>query len=285
MGPVDSIIFWFRRDLRLQDNVGLYCALKKAQEMSAKVTALFIFDQDILSPLAKKNKQDVRVNFLYQAVIDLKMQLQKHNSDLLIEHGAPEKVFQKLFDNRTISTLYCDRDYEPSAILRDQKIEKICRQYQVSFETFKDQVIFEKSEILTDKKRSYTVFTPYKNKYLKQLALKDLKIIPSTRYLKFLSPKNKNTLGERYFAEKLLDYDLAANNGNWQWAAGTGCDAAPYFRVFNPLEQQKKFDPDFIYIKKWIPEYGTEQYIKPMIEHTFARQLALREYKKGLMQK
>lgn len=88
--------------------------------------------------------------------------------------------------------------------------------------------------------------------------------------------------GERYFAEKLYDYDLASNVGNWQWAAGTGCDAAPYFRIFNPTSQQEKFDPEFEYIKKWVPEFGTPDYIKPMVEHVFARERCLTEYKKGL---
>ncbi len=89
-------------------------------------------------------------------------------------------------------------------------------------------------------------------------------------------------IGEAYFAEKLIDYDLSANNGNWQWSAGTGCDSAPYFRVFNPEEQQKKFDPDFKYIKKWVPEFGTKDYPKPIAEHKFARLRALETYKKGL---
>ena len=91
-------------------------------------------------------------------------------------------------------------------------------------------------------------------------------------------------IGEAYFAEKLLDYDLAANNGNWQWSAGSGCDAAPYFRVFNPEEQQKKFDPDFVYVKKWVKEFGTSSYPKPMIDHKFARERALETYKKGLQE-
>jgi deoxyribodipyrimidine photo-lyase len=89
-------------------------------------------------------------------------------------------------------------------------------------------------------------------------------------------------IGEAYFAEKLLDYDLSANNGNWQWSAGSGCDATPYFRIFNLMEQQKKFDPDFIYIKRWVPEFGTNDYAEPMVEHKFARERALKAYKKGL---
>jgi deoxyribodipyrimidine photo-lyase len=88
--------------------------------------------------------------------------------------------------------------------------------------------------------------------------------------------------GEAYFAEKLLDFDLAANNGGWQWAAGSGCDAAPYFRIFNPYLQTKKFDPQLAYINKWIPELNELQYPKPIVDHEFARKRCLEVYKKGL---
>ena len=88
--------------------------------------------------------------------------------------------------------------------------------------------------------------------------------------------------GEAYFASKLLDYELSSNNGNWQWSAGTGCDAAPYFRIFNPSAQIKKFDKELEYIKRWIPEFGTSEYPEPMVEHKFARERALKEYKLGL---
>jgi len=88
--------------------------------------------------------------------------------------------------------------------------------------------------------------------------------------------------GEAYFAAKLNDFDLSANNGGWQWAAGSGCDAAPYFRVFNPAEQQKKFDPDFVYIKKWVPEFGTSKYPGPMVDHALARNRAITTYKNAL---
>lgn len=89
-------------------------------------------------------------------------------------------------------------------------------------------------------------------------------------------------LGEAYFAEKLLDFELASNTGGWQWAAGCGCDAAPYFRVFNPTSQQEKFDKDFNYIKKWVPEYGTSDYPNPIIDHKFARERVLARYKEAL---
>jgi deoxyribodipyrimidine photo-lyase len=89
-------------------------------------------------------------------------------------------------------------------------------------------------------------------------------------------------LGEAYFAGKLLDYELSSNNGNWQWAAGTGCDAAPYFRIFNPMEQLKRFDKDLEYVRRWIPELRTTEYNKPIIDHRFARNRALETYRKGL---
>jgi deoxyribodipyrimidine photo-lyase len=88
--------------------------------------------------------------------------------------------------------------------------------------------------------------------------------------------------GEAYFADKLLDFDLAANNGGWQWAAGSGCDAAPYFRVFNPTLQTEKFDPKFEYIKKWVPEFGTKEYPKPIVDHAYARERVLKVYKEAL---
>jgi deoxyribodipyrimidine photo-lyase len=88
--------------------------------------------------------------------------------------------------------------------------------------------------------------------------------------------------GEAWFAQKLLDYELASNNGGWQWAAGTGCDAAPYFRVFNPLLQTDKFDKDKRYIKKWVLEFNSDQYIKPIVDHKKARELANSVYKKAL---
>jgi deoxyribodipyrimidine photo-lyase len=89
-------------------------------------------------------------------------------------------------------------------------------------------------------------------------------------------------LGETYFAEKLLDFELASNSGGWQWAAGSGCDAAPYFRVFNPTSQQEKFDKNFSYIKQWVPEFGTPAYPLPIVEHKFARERAIERYKNAL---
>ena len=89
-------------------------------------------------------------------------------------------------------------------------------------------------------------------------------------------------LGEAYFAEKLLDFDLASNNGGWQWAAGSGCDAAPYFRIFNPYLQTEKFDSKLTYIKKWVPEFEKDSYPPPIVDHVFARKRCLEIYSKAL---
>ena len=426
-------LFWFRRDLRLFDNAGLFEALKH----ETNVLPVFIFDEDILKKLPEN---DLRVQFIFETVETLKKELQKKKCDLLVEIGKPLEVWKKLIEQYQVKAIYTNHDYEPYAIARDEKVEKLCAQNKIEFKTFKDQVIFEDKEVVTDQENPYTVYTPYKKKWLKalspfylksypvelyehnyakvkhtampslsQLGFKEQKFIfPSTEvsaavlknyaktrdipslengtsrlgmHLRFgtvsiremaregqkhsevwLSElvwrdffqqilfhfphvekasfrpqydkvawrseksefsrwKNGETgypmvdagmrelnetghmhnrvrmvtasfltkhllhywlEGERYFAEKLLDYDLAANNGNWQWAAGTGCDAAPYFRIFNPESQLERFDPKFEYVKKWVPEFGTAKYAKPMVEHKFARERALSEFKKGL---
>lgn len=427
-------LFWFRRDLRLNDNAGLYHALKNHSD----VLPMFIFDQAILDSLPSK---DLRVVFIHQTISELKAQLQQKGSDLLVQHGQPLSVYKKLLKNYKIQAVYANHDYEPSAVRRDEEIKKFCEANQIQFLTYKDQCIFEKKEIVTDQQKSYTVFTPYKKKWLNSLSPFYLKPYPNEKYeasyfkvkspSKMISLKEMNfedqnfqfpekkvsfkmlsdyvekrdfpylenatshlgihfrfgtisvrkavketlqkspawvseliwrdffmqvlwnfpqvektsfkpqfekvawrinpeefkrwcegktgypmvdagmrelnqtghmhnrvrmvvasfltkhlfmhwSLGERYFAEKLLDYDMAANNGNWQWAAGTGCDAAPYFRIFNPTSQFEKFDPEAKYVKKWVPEFGTEKYTKPMVEHTFARDRALENFKKAL---
>ncbi len=428
------IIFWFRRDLRLDDNAGLYYALKQ----NVSVLPLFIFDSDILDNLPKA---DARVTFIHQTLERLKSQLQALGSDLQVEIGKPKEVFAKLTQDLKIQDIYTNHDYEPYASTRDGEIRQMAEKNGIAFKTFKDQVIFEKSEVLNGSGENYVVFTPYKNKWLSQLNDFYLKSYPTLDYKNNFLPVQKAlimptlaalgfkispilfpseslnfakvlknygadrdfpakngtshlgihlrfgtisvrklaqiakkysdvylseiiwrdffmhilwhypnvlkksfrakyeninwrtnagqfeswccgetgyplvdagmrelnqtgfmhnrvrmvtasfltkhllmhwSLGERYFAEKLLDYDLAANNGNWQWAAGTGCDAAPYFRVFNPTAQLKKFDPDFEYVLKWVPEFQTTKYVNPIVEHEAARVRALATYKEGL---
>jgi deoxyribodipyrimidine photo-lyase len=427
-------IFWFRRDLRLDDNVGFYNALKSKNP----VLPLFIFDEDILDALPK---DDARLGFIYDTVQQMCSTLKEENeSSIAMFHGKPRSVFQELIKKYTIHTVFTNRDYEPYATKRDTEIEQLLIENNVEFETFKDQVIFEKNEVTKKDGLPYVVYTPYmkiwkekfktynldfnytssflknlvKNKELPNLSLSDIgfsksiqkienytvtpalienyedtrnfpaqdstsRLGPHLRFgtvsirkmiAKAISEKNEifwNELiwrefftqilwhfpdtskqsfkskydriewrnneeefkkwcdgetgypfvdagmrqlnqtgfmhnrirmlvgsflckhllidwrwGEAYFAEKLHDYEMASNVGNWQWVAGSGVDAAPYFRIFNPTTQIKKFDNDLEYIKKWVPEFQEFTYPKEMVDHKEARERCLQVYKEAL---
>lgn len=425
-------VFWFRRDLRLNDNHGLFEALKSSEN----VLPIFIFDKNILERLT--DKTDRRVSFIHQTLSQLKAELEKNGSSLLIIHDKPLVAFKKLVDLYHVSKVYTNHDYEPYAIKRDSEVEVFLKSNNIPFHTFKDQVIFERAEVIKSDGTPYTIFTPYSKIWKQKLNEKNLAPYPTQKYHSnyfktkaFHFPSltevgfeksegkipsstiNKNIIkkyhltrnfpsvngtsrlsihlrfgtisireltviakqfneqwlneliwreffmmilyhfpyvvkqsfkkkydniswrndesefkkwcdgktgfpivdagmrelnetgfmhnrvrmivasfltkhllidwrwGEAYFAEKLLDFELSSNNGNWQWAAGCGCDAAPYFRIFNPEEQTKRFDPEFKYIKKWIPNFTTD-YLPPIVEHEFARKRALEVYKKSL---
>jgi deoxyribodipyrimidine photo-lyase len=422
-------LFWFRRDLRLQDNAGLFHALKENKE----VLPIFIFDSEILDKLEDKN--DLRVAFIHQSLMLMQNQLGEMGSSLLVLHGNPVEIFKQF----TPKAIYTNHDYEPYAQQRDGLVKKILEEKGAAFKTYKDQVIFEKEEVMKDDGKPYTIFTPYSRKWKSKLEDSTLKSYPTEKHFdsfKKIAPlplpslsdigfsetnfsfperlvkqsiveqydkqrnfpaiagttklsvhlrfgtvsirklaqvalkKNETWLneliwrdfyhmilwnfphvitrafkpaydkiewrnnqkefaawcggktgypivdagmrelnatgfmhnrvrmitasfltkhllidwrwGEAYFAKKLLDFDLAANNGGWQWAASSGCDAAPYFRVFNPQLQTEKFDPKLEYIKKWVPEFGTEKYPKPIVEHKLARERVLKVYKEAL---
>lgn len=426
--------FWHRRDLRKFDNAGLYQALKNERD----VQPVFIFDWNILDQL--DDSKDARVKFIYEHIRRLKKEYQEAGSDLWVFYGKPENVWEELVREHNISTVYTNRDYEPYAKKRDQKLFDFFKKNDIVFKGYKDHVIFDKDEVLKDDGNPYVVFSPYAKKWREKLNDYFLKSYPVEKYftnlhqvevkqpllslyelgfkeLDFSYPskgvenqilknykekrdfpaaegtsrisvhlrfgtisirqlatkarelsgsylneliwrdfyqmiihhfphsaenafKEKYDLiewekneehfnawcegktgypivdagmrelnetgfmhnrvrmitasfltkhllldwrwGEAYFAKKLLDYELASNVGGWQWAAGSGCDAAPYFRVFNPYLQEKKFDKEFKYIKRWVPEINTEEYPDPIVEHKFARERALDRYKKGL---
>ena len=421
-------IFWFRRDLRLDDNHGLNQALKG----DFPVLPIFIFDENITDEL---DESDPRITFIYEQLSHMSAKLQNNNSSLYCKKGTPAHVWVRLLDEFSIQEVYMNEDYEPYAIKRDENIKKLLLTKGIEIRVFKDQVIFAKDDILKSDASPYTIFTPYKNKWIKKLEgnetvlnqtsmnasnfaemafnlpmLKEFgfkhsaikvhaynidhldnyseernfpalnqtsllsphlrfgtvsirKIVKQTRtnpaFLseliwreffmqilyhfkevvhsnfrrkydhiewrnntsEFESWKNGATgfpmvdagmrelnatgymhnrvrmvvagflckhllidwrWGEAYFAKKLLDYELSSNNGNWQWAAGTGCDAAPYFRVFNPTTQVKKFDPEMTYIKKWIPELNALSYPSPIVDHKIARERAIATYKRGI---
>jgi deoxyribodipyrimidine photo-lyase len=422
-------VFWFRRDLRLEDNVGLMNALKGG----LPVLPLFIFDDEILDSLSRN---DARVSFLHSCLEKVNLQLKLKGSSLLVKKGSVKEVWKELIEKYDIKNVFFNKDYEPYAIARDKELSEMLNSKSIATYKFKDQVVFEENDILKADGKPYTVYTPYKNKWLKLFEItpvkpeadeekgfdnlykfdsafpslasigfskSDIKVLPynldnlseyeinrdypATNGTSFLSPhlrfgvisirrlveqvKNRNQvflseliwreffmqilfhfpgvvtnnfkrkydgiqwrnnpaefkrwcegntgyplvdagmrelnetgymhnrvrmvtasflckhllmdwkLGEAYFAEKLLDYELSSNNGNWQWAAGTGCDAAPYFRVFNPTLQLKKFDKDVKYTRKWIPEFDFG-YSEPMVDHAFARERCLSVYKEGL---
>jgi deoxyribodipyrimidine photo-lyase len=148
-------VFWFRRDLRLSDNAGLYAALQGPHP----VLPIFIFDTRILDKLADKN--DARVGFIHATLVELAAALKKLGSDLLVLHGDPLKIWRKLLQDYTIAEVYTNHDYEPYALERDQQVADLLAERNIGFHTYKDQVVFEKLEVAKSDGKPYTVFTPY----------------------------------------------------------------------------------------------------------------------------
>ena len=430
-----TTIVWLRRDLRLEDNT----ALRNALAEEKNVQLLFIFDPAILDRL---EKDDARVSFIFEQLHAIDEKVQEKGSSVLIRFGAPNDVFSELQQEIGLNSIYINHDYEPYAIKRDRQIAEWAAQHEIQFNSYKDQVIFEKNDVLKDDGKPYVVFTPYKRKWIQHFeslpkynqnqecnwsnlrplnaaeqkisSLKDIGFEPTKIALQefdlssalienyeakrnfpaqngtsrigvhlrfgtisirklvqkayaannhtFLSeliwreffmqilwhfphtinqsfkPKydriqwNNNSedferwksgttgyplvdagmrelntsgymhnrvrmlcasflckhllidwrWGEAYFASKLLDFELASNVGNWQWAAGSGVDAAPYFRIFNPESQIKKFDQRLAYISKWVPDFQELTYPQPMVEHKWARERCLKVYKESL---
>jgi deoxyribodipyrimidine photo-lyase len=156
-------IFWFRRDLRLEDNAGLYHALKSGY----KVLPIFIFDRNILDKL--ENKQDQRVEFIHKALSDIQAQLLSFGSSLLLKYGCPTEIWKNLISDFEITEVFTNHDYEKYAVERDNQIGEMLNTKGIAFYTFKDQTIFEKNEVLSGAKTPYTVFTPYSRKWKETL--------------------------------------------------------------------------------------------------------------------
>ncbi|MBD1366918.1 deoxyribodipyrimidine photo-lyase [Mucilaginibacter sp. ZT4R22] len=175
-------IFWFRRDLRIADNAGLYRALKSG----SPVLPLFIFDKEILTQL--EDKDDARVTFIYNTIDELKSAFNKSGSDLEVIYDTPEHAFTRLIKDHKVAAVYTNHDYEPYAAARDEAIKQLLAKHRIDFKTFKDQVIFERNEVTKDDGKPYTVFTPYKNKWYQKLKPFYLKAYPTVKYLKNLYP-------------------------------------------------------------------------------------------------
>jgi deoxyribodipyrimidine photo-lyase len=475
----ENSLVWFRRDLRDFDHAALYHALKN----SSQVHCMFVFDTEILDKL--ENKQDRRVEFIWESVRELKTALQNNGGDLIVKHGKARDIIPAYALQASIHAVYVNRDYEPNAVARDAEVAAKLAQNNIEFHRFKDQVLFEKDEILSLSNKPYSVFSHYRNAVLKQLndthlapylvdsvmqnlaktpttdlisleamgfartnlaemrlptgmtggaqlladfetrmnQYKEARNFPAIKGVSYLSvhlrfgtvsirhlarqasnhmaisadyggsqawlneliwrdfyfqilhhnphvamgkafkadfenipfPNDKalfkawcdgktgyplvdaamrqlnqtgfmhNRLrmvaasflvkdllidwrwGERYFAEKLIDFDLSANNGGWQWAASTGCDAQPWFRIFNPVTQSKKFDATGKFIRKYVTELVHcdekeihapwqipplrqqaigivmgKEYPAPVVDHATQRALALALYKNSL---
>ena len=417
----DAALVWFRRDLRDFDHV----ALSQALQHHSRVFCVFVFDSEILDALP--DRADRRVEFIWHAVKELDAALRAQGGALLVRHGRAREVIPKLAAELGVQAVFANHDYEPAAMSRDAEVAATLGSQAIGFHSFKDQVIFERNEVLTQSSQPFSVFTPYKNAWLKKLGPADLATHPVREFAAHLAPapageriptlqdmgfeptdlsslklpcgmsgartlfedflnridrykatrdfpavkgpsylsphlrfgtisirqlasqahildsegaqswlseliwrdfyhmiwwqhprvvhhafkpdydhlvwdeapdlfaawaqgrtgyplvdaamRQLNTsgymhnrlrmvvasfltkdlgldwrLGERYFATKLLDFDLAANNGGWQWAASTGCDAQPYFRIFNPITQSEKFDASGKFIRRYVPE-------------------------------
>jgi deoxyribodipyrimidine photo-lyase len=178
---MEYTIFWFRRDLRLEDNAAFYHALKN----NGAIIPLFIFDTDILDKL--DNKSDARVNLIHFAIKEIQTKLRSMDVDILVKHGKVLDVFKALQKDYKIKNVYANHDYEPSAIDRDKTIEQFLAKHQIDFHTYKDQCIFEKDEVVKDDGKPYTVFTPYSKKWKAKLKDFHLKPYPTEKYFKHLS--------------------------------------------------------------------------------------------------
>jgi deoxyribodipyrimidine photo-lyase len=468
-------LVWFRRDLRDYDHAALYYALRHSEQ----VYCAFVFDTAILDKLT--DKHDRRVEFIWESIKELKSTLQEKGGDLIVLHGNAKVEIPKLAETLQVEAVFTNHDYEPDAISRDAQVTDQLKNKSIAFHHFKDQVIFEKDEVLSMSGKTYSVFTPYKNMWLKTINDFHLKAYPINDYIAHLAKVNsrddfgtlmslesmgfertnlsemrlptgmtgsaqlfadfteriqrykeardfpgikgvsylsvhlrfgtisirhlartamqiggagaetwlseliwrdfyfqilhhhphiahgkafkaefgalpfpnnqahfkawcdgktgyplvdaamrqlnnsgfmhnrlrmvaasflvKDLLidwrwGERYFAEKLIDYDFSANNGGWQWAASTGCDAQPWFRIFNPTTQSERFDANGRFIRKYVTELSKcndkeihapwlmstarqsiintiigRDYPHPIVDHSMQRLMALDLYK------
>ncbi|MDD4085992.1 MAG: deoxyribodipyrimidine photo-lyase, partial [Bacteroidales bacterium] len=178
------VVFWFRRDLRLEDNHGLYEALKS----SLPVLPLFIFDTEILDKLP--SKKDARVEFIHRHLEKIHKVLNQQGSGLYVTKGKPVEIFRELLSKHKINTVYANKDYEPYALQRDEDVKELLQDNHADLKLFKDHVIFEESEVVKDDGKPYTVYTPFSRKWKAKLLEEPLSNFSSEKYLdKFIKQK------------------------------------------------------------------------------------------------
>ncbi|MEP7262936.1 MAG: deoxyribodipyrimidine photo-lyase [Bacteroidota bacterium] len=181
-------VFWFRRDLRLDDNAGLYHALKGKHP----VLCLFIFDTDILNKL--EDKDDKRVTFIWQQLKIINNELKKYGTTLLVKHGTSSTVWKELISEKNITSVFTNHDYEPDAIARDENVKALLQKKNINFHTYKDQVLFEKNEITKDDGKPYSIYTPYSRKWLSKLNDFYLKSYPTEKFFSNFFKDVSNTI-------------------------------------------------------------------------------------------
>ena len=177
------ILFWFRRDLRFKDNTGLYHALKLAQKLELKVLPIFIFDKMILDKL--DDKADRRVDFIHQTITELQNTLTEKGKSLWVYYGHPSEAFEALKKQYQIHSVFTNQDYEPYGINRDAQIAKHLAKDKIELHSYKDQVIFEKSEVTKEDGKPYTVFTPYSRRWKAAWEANTPKLLPSEKGLEY----------------------------------------------------------------------------------------------------
>ena len=200
-------IFWFRRDLRLDDNVGFFHALNSDE----KVLPIFIFDKTILSQLPK---EDARVTFIHELLATMQEKLQEKGKSLAIFYGEPAEIFTNLISQNKINAIYTNHDYEPYARKRDKELNQLFKQNNIEFLTSKDQVIFEKSEVTKDDGKPYVVYTPYSNKWKEKFKQTTLKNYNSEDYLDKITPHSYpflslEAIGFKTSEIKISPYDIS----------------------------------------------------------------------------
>ena len=171
------VLFWHRRDLRINDNIGLHNALTSGK----KVIPLFIFDTEILEKLPK---DDARVTFIYEELEKIHKTLQKQESSLCVKYGKPIEVLEQIINDFNITEVYTNHDYEPYAIARDKEVKELLTAKNINFKTFKDQVIFERNEIVKADGKPYSIYTPFSKKWLENLEKSDYESVDCTSYYK-----------------------------------------------------------------------------------------------------